>query len=103
MGDRTFSAEDVLRIYREYLTESEMKTVEMFFEMEAMESIDLGFAENLLATLEDLQEILTSSILAAIAAVFGPFATRALNAAIRVVAAVIIALNIIISLEGVDA
>jgi len=39
MGDRTFSAEDVLRIYREYLTESEMKTVEMFFEMEAMESM----------------------------------------------------------------
>ena len=31
MGDRTFSAEDVIRIYEDFLTSSEQETVEMFF------------------------------------------------------------------------
>jgi len=32
MGDRTFSADDVIRIYEDFLTESEQETVDLFFE-----------------------------------------------------------------------
>ena len=103
MGDRTFSAEDVLRIYREYLTESEMKTVDLFFEMPPPEELELGFLENLRNELQDLQELLTSTIIGAIAAVFGVNGTRALNAAIRINASAIIALSIIIAVGGNDA
>ena len=31
MGDRTFSAEDLIRIYEFYLTQEEQETVEIFF------------------------------------------------------------------------
>lgn len=31
MGDRTFSAEDVIRIYEDFLTSSEQETVDEFF------------------------------------------------------------------------
>ena len=31
MGDRTFSAEDVIRIYEDFLTDSEQETVDEFF------------------------------------------------------------------------
>lgn len=37
MGDRTFSAEDVIRIYQFFLTDNERETVDLFFEeMEEM-------------------------------------------------------------------
>lgn len=39
MGDRTFTAEDVLRIYDQYLDEIEMQTVEDFFMPEEMEDV----------------------------------------------------------------
>ena len=32
MGDRTFSADDVIRIYEDFLTSGEQETVELFFE-----------------------------------------------------------------------
>jgi len=34
MGDRTFSAEDVIRIYEDFLTVSEQETVDEFFAVE---------------------------------------------------------------------
>jgi len=38
MGDRTFSAEDVIRIYELFLTKSEQETVDFFFRVEPMET-----------------------------------------------------------------
>lgn len=37
MGDRTFSAEDVIRIYEDFLTDSEQETVDEFFAVEPEE------------------------------------------------------------------
>ena len=37
MGDRTFSAEDVIRIYEDFLTVSEQETVDFFFAPEEVE------------------------------------------------------------------
>jgi len=37
MGDRTFSAEDVIRIYEDFLTSSEQETVDEFFFIEPEE------------------------------------------------------------------
>jgi len=37
MGDRTFSAEDVIRIYEFFLTTSEQETVDFFFAVEPVE------------------------------------------------------------------
>jgi len=46
MGDRTFSAEDVIRIYEDFLTGSEQETVEMFFaEMEEEPERDNFFVD----------------------------------------------------------
>jgi len=39
MGDRTFSAEDVIRIYEDFLTSSEQETVDEFFAVEPEEPV----------------------------------------------------------------
>mgnify|MGYP005822947041 CR=1 FL=1 len=57
MGDRTFSADDVLRIYEFYLDEREMKTVEDFFAVEP-EPEDLTSTQSLLDTVIGLLEVL---------------------------------------------
>ena len=54
MGDRTFSAEDVIRIYEEYLTESEMETVDEFFEAPPGEE-GLQTIRSVLALFESIQ------------------------------------------------
>jgi len=46
MGDRTFSAEDVIRLYEDFLTDDEQETVEEFFmELQALPSRDNFFIE----------------------------------------------------------
>lgn len=46
MGDRTFSAEDVIRLYEDFLTSAEQETVENFFmEMAEPPSRDNFFAD----------------------------------------------------------
>jgi len=50
MGDRTFSAEDVIRIYEDFLTISEQETVDFFFAVEP-EVVQPG------PTFEDLRRI----------------------------------------------
>lgn len=102
MGDRTFTAEDVLRIYEFYLDESEMETVEEFFRVEPEES-QLPSVENLLTILEALLRILANPLVGAIAATFSVLATAAIreaNAALRSTNEI---LGRIIEQGGVDA
>ena len=63
MGDRTFSADDVLRIYEFYLDETEMETVENFFRPEV--PIELTLLERVLEAF-----LLARSLLSAPAIVF---------------------------------
>jgi len=99
VGDRTFSADDVLRIYREYLDEREMIIVEEFF-MEDVDNSLLPFVavRNLLAVLEPLALILGSTAIAILASAFGP-ARIALALALPVLAGIIRILRIILATE----
>jgi hypothetical protein len=81
VGDRTFSADDVIRIYREFLTETEMKTVEDFFAEDPVEQIDLSFVENLLSRLQAIATILGSNTIGVLVALFSPVATVVLREA----------------------
>lgn len=103
MGDRTFSAEDVLRIYELYLDEREMETVENFFMVEEGETIDLSFVVNLLEILENLLSILGRTSIAALAATFAPFVLAALNEALRGLRDTNQILGRIVEQGGVDA
>jgi len=105
MGDRTFSAEDVLRIYDEYLTETEMQTVEDFFAPE--EQIDnsllpLNGVRNLLEVLDPLSTILSSFPIALIASAFAP-ARIALALVVPIISGVVRILKIIIAVEEANA
>jgi len=102
MGDRTFSAEDVIRIYEEYLTSSEMETVDLFFREQPMEST-LPSVGNLLNILETLLTLLSSSTLGVLAAVFGAITLAALNASIAAVRSTNLILGNILEQEEVDA
>lgn len=103
MGDRTFSAEDVIRIYESFLTPDEQKIVDEFF-LEGVEGESLlPPVENLLNLLVDLLAILVSPLLGALAAVFGSLTLAALNAAIRGVGETNRILGNIIDAEEVDA
>jgi len=82
MGDRTFSAEDVIRIYRDFLTEDEMKTVEEFF-MEEELVVDLSFLESLLERLTLLALRLSGIPLSLILSIFGDLAQTTLREAVR--------------------
>jgi len=105
MGDRTFSAEDVLRIYDEYLTESEMKTVEDFFAPEEMidnSLLPLNGVRNLLEVLDPLSTILSSFPIALIASAFAP-ARIALALVVPIISGVVRILKIIIAVEEANA
>jgi len=52
MGDRTFSAEDVIRIYEDFLTSDEQETVDEFF----MELMEEPARDNFFVDLEILEE-----------------------------------------------
>jgi len=102
MGDRTFTAEDVLRIYEDYLDESEMQTVEDFFKPE--EEIDISLlplvaVRNLLAVLEPLLAIIASFPVALLVGLIGGIARRALTLAIPALAGIIRILKVIIAIE----
>ena len=101
MGDRTFSAEDVLRIYEDYLTETEMQTVEDFFAPE--EPVDnsllpLVAVRNLLNVLDPLSTILSSFPIAIIASAFAP-ARIALALVVPIIAGVVRILKVILAVE----
>jgi len=105
MGDRTFSAEDVLRIYEDYLTETEMITVEEFFAPE--EPVDnslipLVAVQNLIDVLDPLLTILASFPIALLASLFAP-ARIALALVIPLLAGILRILRIIIAVEGGNA
>jgi len=57
MGDRTFSAEDVIRIYQFFLTTVEQETVDKFFEEMAAEPT----RDNFFVDLEIIQSRVTSA------------------------------------------
>ncbi len=57
MGDRTFSAEDVIRIFEDFLTSNEQETVENFFAEMAEEpepAFDLDELANLVGLIRQL-------------------------------------------------
>ncbi len=56
MGDRTFSAEDVLRIYEFFLTASEQETVENFFREEPEAPVRDNFFVELETVAEAIQQ-----------------------------------------------
>lgn len=83
MGDRTFTAEDVLRIYADYLDESEMKTVEEFFGMPDPGAPIPVNVSGAIRSIDNLLKVLGSPLLDAILAVFSVTARAALFAASR--------------------
>ena len=103
MGDRTFSAEDVLRIYEEYLTETEMETVENFFMAEELPDTSLlpfVAVQNLLDVLVPLLAILASFPIAILTSLFAP-ARIALAIVIPLLASIIRILRIILATQEV--
>jgi len=99
MGDRTFTAEDVLRIYDEYLDETEMKTVEDFFmpEEEPDNSlIPLVAVRNLIDVLAPLLLILASFPIALLTGLFPP-ARAALLIVIPLLASILRILRVILA------
>lgn len=102
MGDRTFTAEDVIRIYELYLDEREMQTVEDFFQT-VEEEEPLPSVSSLLGILENLLGILAGPFIGAIAATFSIAARNALNAGISALANTNRILGRIVEQEEVDA
>ena len=101
MGDRTFSAEDVIRIYENFLTSAEMQTVDEFFEpAEDLSLIPFVAVQNLLDVLVPLFDILRSFPIALVAALFAP-ARIALAFVIPIMAGIIRILRVILATEGI--
>jgi len=104
MGDRTFSAEDVIRIYQDFLTFEEQRIVDEFFEQEPDESLlPFNAVRNLLALLDPLLSILAGPLIGALAAVFGALTLTSLNASIRALRGTNRILGNILEREEVDA
>ena len=59
MGDRTFSSDDVIRIYEFFLTQSEQERVDEFFAEEEEEEEPPVFLEDLLGLIGLFRQILT--------------------------------------------
>jgi len=57
VGDRTFSAEDVIRIYQDFLTSDEQETVDLFFE----EMADEPERDNIFIELEIVAEAINQA------------------------------------------
>jgi len=102
MGDRTFSGEDVIRIYEDFLTSSEQEVVDFFFAAEPEES-NLPSVANLLAFLETLLGLLSGFRIGVLAATFGSLTLAALNSAIAGLRSTNTILGNILEQEEVDA
>lgn len=100
MGDRTFSADDVIRIYREFLTEDEMETVEEFFARDEPEPVNVSGA---IKSIENLLKLLGNPLIDAVLATFSIVARTALFAATRALRETNNILNNIQEQGGVDA
>ncbi len=70
MGDRTFSSNDVLRIFAEHLDEREQETVRMFFAEPA--DISLAILDRLLRLLLNLRSVLTTPGVGLIVSLLSP-------------------------------
>jgi len=100
MGDRTFSAEDVIRIYENFLTTAEMQTVDDFFlPPEDVSLLPLVAVQNLLDVLEPLLLLLASFPIAILTSLFAP-ARIALALVIPLLAGIIRILKIILVAGG---
>lgn len=102
MGEQTFSAEDVIRIYAFYLDESEQKTVEEFFET-FIEEMDTSFLADLLEILERILSIFLTGRITALALTFGTATNLLLQAAQRELRSAISGLGQILPPGGTDA
>lgn len=103
MGDRTFSAEDVIRIYQLFLTDRERETVDEFFEQVDNSLLPFNAVRNLLAILEVILLRLAGPLIGALAAVFGAATLAALNAAVSSLNSTNRILGNILDTEEVDA
>lgn len=68
MGDRTFDAEDVIRIYEFYLDQEEQETVEFFFLPEV--DINVAILTRILDLLLNLISVLTTPLIGFLLSVF---------------------------------
>lgn len=102
MGEQTFTAEDVIRIYAFYLDESEQKTVEEFFET-FIEERDVSFLADLLEVLERILSIFLTGRITALAITFGVATRLLLEEAQRELRRSIDGLGQILPVGGVDA
>ena len=98
-----FSAEDVIRIYSEFLTPSEQETVDLFFAAEPVEEMDLSFLANLLDLLETLFSIFVTARFTAVVLTFGTFTSNLVNEAIGTLRNTNEILGNILDAGGVDA
>jgi len=103
MGDSTFTAEDVLRIYEFYLDQQERETVELFFATEPEDPINIEFAENLLTRLETLAIILGSNTIGVLVKLFSATASVTLNLALEGLRQSTEILSFILTERSVDA
>jgi len=102
MGDQTFTADDVIRIYAFYLDSAEQKTVEEFFET-FIEEMDTSFLADLLEILERILSIFLSGRITALAITFGVATNLLLQAAQRELRSAIDGLGRILPVGDVDA
>lgn len=80
MGDRTFTADDVLRIYEFYLDEDEMAEVELFFQPE-LDINEVALTRVLNAMLFAIQ-LLTTPAIGLLISVFPAAVSSAYNEAV---------------------
>jgi len=102
MGDRTFSGEDVIRIYEDFLTIPEQETVDAFFMPEDLSLVPFVAVRNLLNVLEPLLLILASFPIAILASLFAP-ARIALALVVPLLAGIIRILQLILATEEENA
>ena len=80
MADRTFTADDVIRIFEENLDEDEMETVRLFFAPEV--NIDAEILKRLLELLLALVSALTTPLIGLLLSVLPQVTTDAYNDAV---------------------
>lgn len=80
MGDRTFTADDVIRIYEFYLDEDEMAAVEFFFLPEV--DITIPILQRILDAFLLAIQLLTSPAIALLVSVFPAAVIEAYNQAV---------------------
>jgi len=104
MGDRTFSAEDVIRIYENFLTPSEQETVDFFF-MEEPEPLPPMVDFNDIRRLQALNNQLRTPLpgLFGLVLRFVPFAATLVSTIQFAAEQSRILINELLNLEGVDA